>query len=1159
MKNILFLITLIFSYSLFSQVTIVVKELPKGTPKDASIYISGDFENWSGGQEKYKLKLVNNEYLITLPEKENSILFKFTLGNWKTAESTNKGEALDNRNYVFKKKNDTLNVKIEGWIHLFDKIKQPTITKNVTVLHEEFHIPQLNRKRKVWLYLPADYKVSNESYPVVYMHDAQNLFDVTTSYSGEWNVDEALDKLFKEKNLKLIVVGIDNGGSKRLDEYSPYKNEKYGGGEGDAYLDFMVNTLKPYIDKNFNTLSDKQNTGIIGSSMGGLISHYAALKYPQVFGKIGVYSPAFWFSPEINDFTKKNGNLKDTKMYFLAGGKEGHKAGFDEISQTVVDMNTTINILKNQGFPSENIKSKVVPEGKHNEELWRTNFEETILWLFKEKLKPRTFIDAKFNENQLKVKVSDGAYEIHFLSPEITETTFLPKGQKKANQKLHAVVLENKYSNLEYQENDNLLTLSSEKLSIKITKSPFNISYWYQGKEITSEKNGYQKTNDFETIRFCLTPDEVLFGGGARALGMNRRGHRLQLYNKAHYGYETESKLMNYTIPLVISSKKYMLHFDNAPIGYLDLDSHKDNSLTYETISGRKIYQVIVGDSWMDLVDNYTDLTGKQPLPPRWTLGNFSSRFGYHSQQETETTIAKFNKENIPVDAIILDLYWFGKTLKGTMGNLEVYKDSFPDMKRMISRLKNKGVKTVLITEPYILTTSKKWKEADEKQVLAKDSVGNSAKYNFYFGNTGIIDIYKKEGRDWFWNIYKEIYNLGAKGFWGDLGEPEVLPSWVTFNETQKADEIHNIYGHNWAELIFEGYKKEYPNERPFILMRAGSSGSQRFGMIPWSGDVNRTWGGLQSQPEIALQMGMQGLGYMHSDLGGFAGNNLDDNLYVRWLQYGVFQPIYRPHAQEDIASEPVFRNEKAKQLAKKAIELRYKMLPYNYNLAFENNQKGTPLMRPIFFEEDDTKLMTNSETYLWGKDFLITPILKDAVKTKEIYFPKTANWFNFYFDKDKVEGGQTKKVKVKKKSIPTYVRGGAFILMSELVQTTDNYKADKLVLHYYFDKKEESKRTFYNDDGVTANTFEKGKYELLEFEAEFCKKWLEIDFEAELGSNWNSSEKEIKLVIHNINWSPKKIKVDGKRKQFTTVNNTLIIPVKWNPKKEMKIKITLN
>ena len=782
----------------------------------------------------------------------------------------------------------------------------------------------------------------------------------------------------------------------------------------------------------------------------------------------------------------------------------------------------------------------------------------------------RIFKNVTETKNGLEINVNDGIYYITFYNEKIVETSFVPKGEELQNNS-HAVVLKKKDLDVISIVTQSKSIFTSEGISIHIQHYPFQISYTYNNELITSEKQGYYKSKhiplenvkgnipneETEKIEFNLTSDEVLYGAGARALGMNRRGHRLALYNRAHYGYETYSELMNFTLPIVISSKKYMIHFDNAPIGYLDLDSKKDNSLTYETISGRKTYQVIVGDSWVDLIDNYTDLTGKQPLPPRWTLGNFSSRFGYHSQKETEETIDKFKEENISVDAIVLDLYWFGKTIQGTMGNLEVDKDSFPDIKGMVSRLKEKGVKTVLITEPFILSNSKKWKEAVEKNVLAKDSVGNPAKYDFYFGNTGIVDLYKKDGKDWFWNIYKEILNLGVKGLWGDLGEPEVLPSWVNF-ESNKADEIHNIYGHDWARLIFEGYQKELPNERPFILMRAGYSGSQRFGMIPWSGDVSRSWGGLQSQPEIALQMGMQGLGYMHSDLGGFAGANLNDNLYTRWLQYGVFQPIFRPHAQEDIPSEPVFRSEKVKKLAKKSIELRYKLLPYNYNLAFENNQKGTPLMRPIFFEEEDEKLMSNSSTYLWGKDFLITPILKDSVKTKEIYFPKTANWFNFYTD-EKVDGGQTKTVNIDKNSIPTYVRSGTFILMSNLVQTTDNYKADKLELHYYYDASvKESERTFYNDDGLTANAFEKGKYEMLEFESEITKRFLEIDIDKEFGDNWIPSEKEITLVIHNIKWNPKKIKVNGKRKRISLEKNKLTIPVKWNPKKQLKVKITL-
>jgi len=784
----------------------------------------------------------------------------------------------------------------------------------------------------------------------------------------------------------------------------------------------------------------------------------------------------------------------------------------------------------------------------------------------------RIFKSATFlKENQFQVNVSDGTYFINFYNSKIIETAFVPSNQFY-NKTSHAVVLNPIATHVLIDDTENQVTFSSDGISVTIQKSPFQLTYYYKNKLITSEKQGYFKSKhepmdlvkgnivykETEKIEFNLTKDEVLFGGGARALGMNRRGHRLPLYNRAHYGYESYSELMNFTIPLVISSKKYMLHFDNAPIGYLDLDSKKDNSLTYETISGSKTYQVIVGDSWEDLVDVYTDLTGKQPLPARWTLGNFSSRFGYRSQEETEKTIQKFKEEEIPVDAVILDLYWFGKEVQGTMGNFEVDKDSFPDFKQMVSNLKQKGVKTVLITEPFVLSTSKKWAEAEKKQVLAIDTLQNAAKYDFYFGNTSIVDIYKKSGRDWFWNVYKDILNDGVKGLWGDLGEPEVLPSWVTFNQTQKADEIHNIYGHDWAKLIFEGYQKEYPTERPFILMRAGSSGSQRFGMIPWSGDVSRSWGGLKSQPEIALQMGMQGLGYMHSDLGGFAGANLDDNLYVRWLQYGVFQPIYRPHAQEDVPSEPVFRSDEAKKLAKRAIELRYKMLPYNYNLAFENNQKGTPLMRPIFFEEDAQNLMINSTSYLWGKDFLITPILKDSVQTTAIYFPKTANWFDFYTD-EKIKGGQTKIVTLTKQAIPTYVRGGVVIPMTKLVQTTENYNGAVLELHYWYDATvKKSERILYNDDGLTANAFENGAYEMLEFEAEIEKKYLEIDIEAEFGDHWNQQKKEIELVVHHINWTPKKVKVNGKRRQVLPEQNQLRIPVKWHPKKELKIKISL-
>ena len=343
--------------------------------------------------------------------------------------------------------------------------------------------------------------------------------------------------------------------------------------------------------------------------------------------------------------------------------------------------------------------------------------------------------------------------------------------EKRFSENSHAVVLKPKSVKMDIIETSNLTEIKMLDISVKITHLPFQISYYYEGNLLTSEKSGYFKAthepmdlvkdniiaDETECIEFNLTADELLFGGGARALGMNRRGNRLQLYNKAHYGYETHSELMNFTIPLVYSSKMYAIHFDNAPIGYLDLDSKKNNTLAYETISGRKTYQVIAGDDWEEVVENYVSLTGFQPLIPRWALGNFSSRFGYHSQKEVENTIEKFSEEKIPVDAVILDLYWFGKEMKGTMGNLEFYKDSFPNPEKMIADLKEKGVKTILITEPFVLTTSKKWQEAVEKDILGKTNEGKPYTYDFYFGNTGIIDIFKPEGKEWFWNIYKDL------------------------------------------------------------------------------------------------------------------------------------------------------------------------------------------------------------------------------------------------------------------------------------------------------------------------------------------------------------------------------------------------------------------
>jgi alpha-glucosidase (family GH31 glycosyl hydrolase) len=781
----------------------------------------------------------------------------------------------------------------------------------------------------------------------------------------------------------------------------------------------------------------------------------------------------------------------------------------------------------------------------------------------------RKFESFKEVNNTLEINTSDGQYSIKAYSDKIVETSFIPKGET-FNSNSEAVVLVPKRGVSKIIKTPSTISLYTKGIVVTIQKSPFQISYFNQQKLLLSEKNGYFKqkhiplekvkgnikADSTEVLQFNISQDEMLYGGGARVLGMNRRGNKLALYNRADYGYETHSELMNFTIPVVMSSKMYAVHFDNPAIGYLDLDSKKDNTLAYETISGRKTYQVIVGDSWTDLISNYTDLTGKQPLPARWTLGNFSSRFGYHSQEEVEKTIKKFEDDKIPVDAIILDLYWFGKDMKGTMGNLDWEKETFPNPEKMMADLNAKGIKTVLITEPFVLTTSKKWQAAVDKKVVATDKSGKPFTYDFYFGNTGIIDIFKPDGKDWFWNIYKKLINQGVGGLWGDLGEPEVFPS-EAITAAGKADEVHNIYGHNWAKLIADGYKKDFPNQRPFILMRAGYSGSQRFGMMPWSGDVSRSWGGLQSQTEISLQMGMQGMGYMHSDLGGFAGDYFDNELYLRWLQYGVFQPIFRPHAQEEVASEVARKDIITKARAKKLVELRYQLLPYNYTLAFENNQKGTPLMRPLFFEEpENSKLLTVCETYLWGNDFLVTPITKAGVTSTSVYFPKNNNWFDFYTDDEQL-AGTTSTIAVVEDHIPVFVRGGAFIPMINTIQNTSKYSLADFDLHYYFDAKTpQSSGNLYNDDGTTANAFEKGAFEILNFKGNVNGTTVVVKLSSEIGKNFQSIDKNVALIVHNI--KAKSVIVNGKTIAFKTVKNNIEIPVSWKKGTGVEIKIQL-
>lgn len=257
------------------------------------------------------------------------------------------------------------------------KPKKHTASARVKRLEDSLLIPGLERYRKVWIYLPPTYTKGNKRYPVLYMHDGQNLFDEYYAYAGEWGVDESLDSLYKKEGFELIVVGIDNGSEKRMTEYTPWKNERIGEPEGEAFMNFVVNAVKPMIDKSYRTLPDVKNTGIMGSSMGGLISHYALFQYPQVFSKAGIFSPSYWVSEDAYKFITKDKIVKDQKIYLTLGERE-HRVMTN-------DMVKMYNHLLETGFPEENLSFGVIREGRHQEAFWRKEFPTAVLWLYAQK------------------------------------------------------------------------------------------------------------------------------------------------------------------------------------------------------------------------------------------------------------------------------------------------------------------------------------------------------------------------------------------------------------------------------------------------------------------------------------------------------------------------------------------------------------------------------------------------------------------------------------------------------------------------------------------------------------------------------------------------------------------------------------------------------
>ncbi len=739
--------------------------------------------------------------------------------------------------------------------------------------------------------------------------------------------------------------------------------------------------------------------------------------------------------------------------------------------------------------------------------------KKKAVYLFKR----RKIAGYKYKNGLLTIQTGQGVLQVLPLDNKIISvknfrTSPLPDSSS-------AVILNPQLVHTTLTDEPEFLKLKTDSLTVCIHKNPVYTAFVYHGDTLLREKRGYFRRTDNSGLQFALSANEKLYGLGERAVEA-LRGHRFQLYNQAHYGYEKGAENLNFSVPLLLSSKKYLLLFDNPQKGYADVGKTDKHVLELGAIGGPMKYVFIAGHSFYGLYRQYGRLTGTQPLPPRWALGNLQSRMAYKTQKETDSIVSLMQKKDFPVDAVILDFYWFGDSIKGTMGRLAWYKPQWPRPEAMISDFKKRGVKTVLITEPYILDTLKNFKTGDSLGIFATDSTGKTyVNHEFYFGNGALIDIFKPTARDWFWRQYQRQIEKGVAGWWGDLGEPESHPSdMIHVNGT--ADEVHNIYAHYWHKMLFENYRKYYPARRLFNLNRAGYAGSQRYSVFPWTGDVSRSWGGLQAQLPLMIHMSLSGFPFIHSDAGGFAQGKKDDELYTRWLQMACFSPVLRPHGS-GIPSEPVFFNDTTQRIVRRFMKERYRLLPYLYTAAWRAHTSGTPLVRPLFFDfPGDTLSYTIFDEYLFGDNLLVAPVIHPGIRSKKVYLPP-GYWYDWWTNR-LFKGGKTVTVTLSMETIPVFVKAGAFIPMAEAVNSTDRYNTGHLLIRYFAHPGNSvSEETVYEDDGTTYGNVERGNYQLLKMKTADGKHFL---FEKQSPRSGKfRSEKSITLEV--INGKGKRVK----------------------------------
>lgn len=734
-----------------------------------------------------------------------------------------------------------------------------------------------------------------------------------------------------------------------------------------------------------------------------------------------------------------------------------------------------------------------------------------------------------------RVVTGKGVIEVIPLSNDIFRICGLTSLEDKTPASTQAAILKGGQTDIHTWANGEKYVVESPGTIIEIDKLNGKVSFYDQdGNLLLTEADGVKTDGDEQTLTFLTPEGDNFYGTGERGHSLRLNGTEMTLWNRANYGYTDGDERLNQAninMPYIVSDNGFGLLVDDYAKSRLTLGQ---DTILYRTISRKPLsyYFINGGDGTLaGATFAFTELTGKQPLPPLWTLGYITSKYGYHNQKEAYGAIDSLKQRDYPVDGMVLDLYWYG--VETDMGRLEWDKKQWPDHKKMLDDLNAQGIHVVPIHQPYINKTGAmdNYTLLESKGLLTKDSEGKTKDVTTWVGDAGMFDISNPDTREWMWNRMKPLTAEGFSGWWGDLGEPEVHPLEIVHANGETAEEYHNVYGNEWSKMIYDGLREDFPQMRPMLMMRGGTTGLHRYGVFPWTSDVSRSWGGLQAQNKLMLNSGLSGLGYMSNDVGGFAVDPekpYDPELYVRWIQAGTFSPVLRTHAQD--RPEP-YHYPAQEAIIKKFIRMRYEWLPYNYTLAYENSAYGMPLMRTLNFHgdnEDKDKYADISDEYLWGEEVLVAPVMTQGARSRKVVFP-AGTWVDWNNPAKIYSGGTTANIAAPLNTLPLFVRSGSFIPQyPKKIENTSEYDPTLLTIKY-FPRKEWSNYQLFDDDRKSPTSLEDGEYQLTTFSGSKQGNEIYVNIESE---GCYSGMPEVRMITLEIVGAanPKGVELDGNK-----------------------------